>query len=104
MDKNIVTFFCLDKNFAFDKLIFHIHHTTVSTPALGNRHLQCYNRRLYKRQTVTTPKSMICCVISVGGIIHTKNRERATDVVSVVKTTILKSYKLILVLYPSVVY
>ena len=30
--------------------LFKIHHTTVSTPALGHRHLRCYNRRRYKRQ------------------------------------------------------
>ena len=47
----------------------YIHHTTVSTPALGHRHLLCYNRRRYKRQTVTTPKSMICGVISVVGVL-----------------------------------
>ena len=47
----------------------YVHHTTVSTPAMGHRHLRCYNRRRYKRQTVTTPKSMMCGVISVGGVL-----------------------------------
>ena len=54
-----------------------IHHTTVSTPALGHRHLRCYNSRRYKRQTVTTPKSMIGGVISVGGVLSVGREQLA---------------------------
>ena len=52
-------------HFPLSKLL---HHTTVSTPALGHRHSRCCNRRRYKRLTVTTPKS-ICGVISVSGVL-----------------------------------